>query len=126
MSWSRRSPWTGGPAPLDAGLLGAGALAVALDYDAAWTAAAMAECELLVTDDLTQTLATKAAGAHLADLPEVDADLGRVVAGLEPGRSDALQRVFCLNLGIATHDLLTARLVYDRALAAGAGTRLPL
>ncbi len=119
-------PMDGGPPPLDAGLLRAGALAVALDYDAAWTSAAMAECERLVTDDLTQTLATKAAGVHLTDLPAVDADLGRVVAGFEPGRLDTLDRVFCLNLGIATHDLLTARLVYDRALAAGVGTRLTL
>ena len=63
---------------------------------------------------------------HLADLPAIDADLGRVVAALEPGRLDAAQRILCLNLGIATHDVLTARLVYERALAAGAGTRLPL
>jgi ornithine cyclodeaminase/alanine dehydrogenase len=119
-------PMDGGPPPLDAGLLAAGALAVALDYDAAWTAAAMAECERLVTDDLAQTLTTKAAGAHLAGLPAIDADLGRVVAGLEPGRLDDGQRIFCLNLGIATHDLLTARLVYDRARAAGVGTTLPL
>ena len=119
-------PMDGGRPPLDAGLLGRGALAVALDYDAAWSAAAMAECERIVTDDLAQTLATRAAGAYLADLPEIDADLGRVVAGLEPGRLDAAQRILCLNLGIATHDVLTARLVYDRALAAGAGTRLPL
>lgn len=119
-------PMDGGHPPLDAGLLVAGGLAVALDYDAAWSAAAMAACERLVTDDLAQTLATKAAGAHLAGLPAIDADLGRIVAGLEPGRLDAGQRIFCLNLGIATHDLLTARLVYDRARAAGAGTTLPL
>lgn len=119
-------PMDGGHPPLDAGLLVAGGLAVALDYDAAWSAAAMAACERLVTDDLAQTLATKAAGAHLARLPAIDADLGRIVAGLEPGRLDAGQRIFCLNLGIATHDLLTARLVYDRARAAGAGTTLPL
>ncbi len=119
-------PMDGGRPPLDAGLLGAGALAVALDYDAAWTAAAMAACERLVTDDLAQTLATKAAGAHLAGLPPVDADLGRIVAGLESGRLDAGQRIFCLNLGIATHDVLTARLVCDRARAAGVGTVLPL
>jgi ornithine cyclodeaminase/alanine dehydrogenase-like protein (mu-crystallin family) len=50
-------PMTGGLPPLDAGLLGRGALAVALDYDAAWSAAAMAECERLVTDDLAQTQA---------------------------------------------------------------------
>ena len=119
-------PMDGRRPPLDAGLLGRGALAVALDYDAAWTAAAMAECDRLVTDDLSQTQATKAAGAHLAGLPVIDADLGRVVAGLEPGRRDAAQRILCLNLGIATHDVLTARLAYERALAAGAGTRLPL
>ena len=119
-------PMTGGLPPLDAGLLGRGALAVALDYDAAWSAAAMAECERLVTDDLAQTQATKAAGAHLADLPAIAADLGRVVAGLEPGRLDAAQRILCLNLGIATHDVLTAHLVFERALAAGVGTRLPL
>jgi len=71
-------------------------------------------------------LATKAAAAYFADLPEVDADLGRVVAGLEPGRLGDDQRIFCLNLGIATHDMLTARLVYERALAGGAGTRLAL
>jgi ornithine cyclodeaminase/alanine dehydrogenase len=119
-------PMDGRRPPLDAGLLGRGALAVALDYDAAWTAAAMAECDRLVTDDLSQTQATKAAGAHLAGLPVIDADLGRVVAGLEPGRRDAAQRILCLNLGIATHDVLTARLAYERALAAGTGTRLPL
>jgi ornithine cyclodeaminase/alanine dehydrogenase len=119
-------PMDGRRPPLDAGLLGRGALAVALDYDAAWTTAAMAECDRLVTDDLSQTLATKAAGAHLASLPAIDADLGRVVAGCEPGRLDEGQRILCLNLGIATHDVLTARLVYERALATGAGTRLPL
>ena len=80
-------PMDGGPPPLDAGLLSRGALAVALDYDAAWTAAAMAECERIVTDDLSQTQATRAAGAHLAGLPAVDADLGRVVAGLDPAAS---------------------------------------
>jgi alanine dehydrogenase len=119
-------PMDGQRPPLDAGLLHEGALAVALDYDAAWTPAAMAECDRFVTDDAAQTQATKAGGAHLAGIPAVDADLGRVVAGLEPGRESPGQRVFCLNLGIATHDMLTARLVYDRALAAGCGTTLPL
>jgi len=115
-----------GRPPLDAGLLGRGALAVTLDYDSAWTPAALVQADRLVTDDLDQTLATKAAGSYFAGLPEIDADLGRIVAGLEPGRLNGGQRIFCLNLGIATHDMLTARLVYDRALAVSAGTRLPL
>ena len=116
MSWSRRSPW---PAAGAARRRAAGsrALAVALDYDAAWTAAG---------DGRVRAPGHRRPHADPGDqgrrrppgatLPGVDADLGRVVAGLEPGRlRRRLQRVFCLNLGIATHDLLTARLVYDRA-----------
>jgi ornithine cyclodeaminase/alanine dehydrogenase-like protein (mu-crystallin family) len=112
--------------PLHAGLLEQGALAVALDYDAAWTPAAMAECERFVADDRAQTIATKAHGVRLAGIPEmIDADLGEVVAGLVPGRTAATDRVFCLNLGVAVEDVVCAGLVYDRALSAGVGTRLP-
>ncbi len=116
----------GAAPPLGAGLLAPGALAVALDYDAAWTPAAAAECDRLVTDDMDQTLATRAAGAHLASYPPPGEDLGLVAAGLAPGRATPDERIFCLNLGIATHDMLTARLVYERALESGAGVRLPL
>ena len=119
-------PMAGGPPPLGAGLLAPGALAVALDYDAAWTPAAMAECDRVVCDDTGQTLATKAAGAHLVDIPPIDTDLGLIAAGVAPGRRSPDERIFCLNLGMATHDLLTARLVYDRARAAGLGVELPL
>jgi ornithine cyclodeaminase/alanine dehydrogenase len=111
--------------PLGAGLLEPGALAVALDYDAAWPAAAMAECDLFVTDDIAQTLATKAHGPRLAGVPEIDADLGEVVAGLAPGRTSPTQRIFCLNLGIAAEDVVCAGLIVGRAAAAGVGTRLP-
>ena len=47
------------PPPLDAGLLDAGALAVALDYDAAWTAAAMAACDRFFCDDTAGVLAAR-------------------------------------------------------------------
>jgi len=112
--------------PLGAGLLEPGALAVALDYDAAWSAAAMAACDRFVTDDIAQTLATKEHGPRLGGIPDLDADLGGIVAGRVAGRSDAQQRVFCLNLGIAVEDIVCARAVYERAVAAGVGRRLPL
>ena len=115
---------TGTPPPLGSGLLEPGALAVALDYDAAWAPAAMAECERFVTDDVAQTRATKAHGEWLARIPTVHADLGKVIAGLSPGRTAHNERVFCLNLGIAVEDVVCARLLYERALAAGAGVRL--
>ncbi len=113
--------------PLDAGRLEPGGLAVALDYDAAWSAAAMAECDRFFCDDTSQVLATRAAGPRLQDIPETIAgDLGELAAGLVEGRCDSSERLFCMNLGLAVEDVVTARLVLDRARKLGAGTTLPV
>ena len=113
--------------PLHAGLLEAGGLAVALDYDAAWTPEAMAECDHFFCDDTAGVLATRAAGVRLAGIPGVIAgDLGVLAAGRVPGRRDDAERLFCLNLGMAAEDVVTARLALDRARALGVGRPLPL
>jgi ornithine cyclodeaminase/alanine dehydrogenase-like protein (mu-crystallin family) len=115
------------PPPLGAGLLEPGALAVALDYDAAWSPAAMAECDRVVCDDVAQARATAAQGAHLAEAPlEGACDLGEIVAGRRRPRRAAGDRTMCLNLGIATHDVVVARLAVDRARERGVGRLLPL
>jgi ornithine cyclodeaminase/alanine dehydrogenase-like protein (mu-crystallin family) len=116
------------PAPeLDAGVLRPGALAVALDYDADWTGAAMHECDAFFSDDVEQLLTTKAHGTYFAGVPdEVTADLGEVAAGLKKGRTSDDERIFCMNMGIAVDDMVTARVLYERAVARGAGVRLPL
>ncbi len=112
--------------PLGAGLLEEGALAVALDYDAAWTAAAMAECGRFFCDDTAQVLAARAAGPRLGGIPEAIAgDLGELAAGVAQGRRDAAERLFCMNLGVAVEDVATARLVLEHAHARGAGLELP-
>jgi len=111
---------------LDAGLLEEGALAVALDYDAAWSAAAMAECVRFFCDDTAQVLATRAAGPRLQGIPgTIAGDLGELAAGLVPGRQDDAERLFCMNLGVAVEDVITARLVLARARERGVGARLP-
>ena len=118
---------TAAPPPLGPGLLETGALAVALDYDAAWSAAAMAECGRFFCDDTAQVLATKAAGPRLGGVPEAIAgDLGELAAGSVPGRRDDDERLFCLNLGVAVEDVVTAGLVLERARERGAGRRLPI
>jgi ornithine cyclodeaminase/alanine dehydrogenase len=118
---------TGARPPLGAGLLEAGALAVALDYDAAWTVSAMAACDRLVCDDVAQVRATVAQGTYLGELPLARLeDLGGVVAGAAPRRRDAGERIFALNLGIAVDDVMTARLIYLRARERGVGRLLPL
>ena len=118
---------TGARPPLGAGLLEAGALAVALDYDAAWPASAMAACDRVVCDDVGQVRATAAQGTYFGGLPlERLEDLGDVVAGAAPGRGGAGQRILALNLGIAVDDVMAARLIYLRARERGVGRLLPL
>ncbi len=113
--------------PLDVGAMKEGALAVSLDYDSAWTSAAMRQCQLFVADDVGQLLYTKRLGDYFAGIPErVDADLGELCAELKPGRLDDRQRIFSMNMGIAVDDMMVARLVHDRATSSGAGTVLPL
>ena len=56
---------------------------------------------------------------------QIAADLGELACGRAPGRRDDRERLFCLNLGLAVEDVVTARLAYERALARGVGLRLP-
>ena len=76
------------PAPdLDAGVLRPGALAVSLDYDSAWTSAAMRECDKFCADDVPQLLATRDHGVYFGGIPaSIHADLGDLAAGTRPGR----------------------------------------
>lgn len=113
--------------PLGPGPLEPGALAVALDYDAAWSAAAMAACDRFFCDDAATARATQAAGVRLAGIPgEIAGDLGELAAGRVAGRRDASERLFCLNLGMALEDVVTGELALCRARELGIGRELPL
>jgi ornithine cyclodeaminase/alanine dehydrogenase-like protein (mu-crystallin family) len=116
------------PAPdLDAGDLREGALAVSLDYDSAWTSAAMRSCDKFCADDVPQLLATRDHGVYFGGIPDaIHADLGELAAGLKPGREYAAERIFSMNMGIAVDDMVTAKALLELAKESGAGTRLPL
>ena len=66
------------------------------------------------------------AGAH--ELQGLDpagvTEVGQVVAGTRPGRRSPDEITVYKSTGIAVEDAATARLVFDRAVATGAGTRL--
>jgi len=112
---------------LGPGLLKKGGLAVSLDYDSAWTDSAMRECDRFISDDIQQLLYTKQGGNYFRGIPEkIDAELGEVAAGLKPGRANDSERVFCMNMGIAVDDMVTAKLIYQRAIERRVGTKLPL
>jgi ornithine cyclodeaminase/alanine dehydrogenase len=113
--------------PLHAGMLKQGGLAVSLDYDSAWDSAAMKECDKFVSDDIEQLLATKEEGIYFSGIPEsIYGDLGELAAGVKPGRQNEREKIFSMNMGIAVDDMVTAKIVYERALQKGIGTRWPL
>jgi ornithine cyclodeaminase/alanine dehydrogenase-like protein (mu-crystallin family) len=113
--------------PLEAGMLKAGGLAVSLDYDSAWTSGAMRECDKFCSDDINQLLSTKEHSVYFGGIPEtIYADLGELCAGQKQGRENDRERIFSMNMGIAVDDMVTAKLIYERAVAEGAGTRLEL
>jgi ornithine cyclodeaminase/alanine dehydrogenase-like protein (mu-crystallin family) len=113
--------------PLHAGMLKKGGLAISLDYDSAWTRSAMKGCDKFVSDDIGQLLSTKEEGIYFGGIPEnIYADLGELAAGLKPGREGPKERIFSMNMGIAVDDMVTAKIVYERALERGMGTKLQL
>ena len=68
------------------------------------------------------------AGAHeLQGLdPATAVELGELVAGTRPGRTSPDEITVYKSMGHAAEDAAAARLVYDRALVEGAGTRVEL
>jgi alanine dehydrogenase len=68
------------------------------------------------------------AGAHELQGMDVDriTEVGEVLAGTKAGRTSKDEITVYKSTGHAVEDAATARLVYDRALAEGAGVSLPL
>ena len=111
--------------PIAAGWLAPGSFACSVDYVSPWSLAALAEMDLVCTDDRTQLEAARRSGP-VGQLPSVHADLAELVTGQKPGRTAAAQRTLACNLGLALADVVAAVLVYRRAREAGLGTLLPL
>jgi len=65
-----------------------------------------------------------AAGAMTRE--QVHAELGEVVAGLRPGRERDDETIVFDSTGMALQDVAAASIVYDRAMAAGAGVDFEL
>jgi len=114
------------PTPsIPAGWLAPGSFACPLDFDSYWTGEAFREVDRLATDDHEQLSYYRTMG-YFGDTPEPYADLGEIVTGQRAGRENSAERSMSLNLGLAIEDVASARLIYERALELGVGTRLPL
>ncbi|MBN1333348.1 MAG: ornithine cyclodeaminase family protein [Synergistales bacterium] len=99
-------------------------LAIAVDYDSSFDADIMIENGPFVCDDKNQYLSTQSWGVYfqggypLSD--QIYADMGELCAGIyEPVRKGTRGAVL---MGIASHDIMTGRLLYKKALEKGIGT----
>lgn len=87
--------------------------------------------QALVVTDLTAQCAVMgdlhhAVKAGVMRASDVHAELGEIVAGAKPGRTNADQLILFDSTGVAVQDVASAAQIYKRALAAGARTRINL
>ena len=111
-------------ATIQPGWLRPGGFAASIDYGSYWHRSALAEMDVLCTDDVEQYISHQQ-GGYLQGLPAIRLELADVVAGKEPGREEPSQRTFACNLGIALEDVVVAKEVVDRAYRLSVGTVLP-
>jgi ornithine cyclodeaminase/alanine dehydrogenase len=102
-----------------------GAYASAVDFDSYWTGGALAQMDRISTDDHAQFQYYKSVG-YFQQTPEPYADLGELVAGLKPGRTDDTERTLAINLGLAMDDMAVAPTIYRCAKEKGLGIELSL
>ncbi len=85
---------------------------------------------MVITDSIDQCAEMgdlhHAVAAGLMAKSDVHAELPEVVAGSKRGRTDEQQIILFDSTGVAVEDVASAVLIYERALASGAGTRLSL
>lgn len=107
-----------------------GGLALPLDSDSAWEAAAVLGMDKFVADDW-QNFENQARGKFpmrmfLQGQPKLYAELGEIVSGKVPGREADRERIMSMNKGMGIEDVTVGQRIYERARANGVGTVLPL
>jgi ornithine cyclodeaminase/alanine dehydrogenase-like protein (mu-crystallin family) len=114
------------PSPIiQAEWINAGAFCMPVDYDCLFTSEAIRTMDRFYTDDVAQMEYYRTIG-YFQTTPAVHGDLGDLVVGRKPGRTTPEQRTMAMHLGLAIEDMATAILVYQRAVAQGLGSWLPL
>jgi ornithine cyclodeaminase/alanine dehydrogenase len=100
-----------------------GATVVTLDYDCYFQRGALAAADGLFTDDVQQLEHTKQFG-YFEGLTALE--VAPFCARGSTVRHAPGQRLVSINMGVAVEDTATAARIYERALAMGIGTRLPI
>ena len=109
---------------LDPQALPPGTYVAAVDLGRSWLPAGFqGRFDVLATDDMEQSRQLMQGGKMVA--ARFDTELGRLAAGLHPGRTGPAQRTALVFAGTALADLGLATLIDQRARARGIGPILP-
>jgi ornithine cyclodeaminase/alanine dehydrogenase-like protein (mu-crystallin family) len=109
---------------LRAGMIGSGTHITTLGADQpgkAEVSADLLQSSLFVSDDRELAVTMGAAGGAGVGAEVIDAELGEVIAGISPGRTDPGQITVFGSVGLAFQDLVIAWLAYRAALRRGIG-----
>ena len=101
-----------------------GALLTPLEVDTALDASLVYAPDLLVVDDIEQTLAFRKMGCFAEGQPTIHAELGEIVAGRKTGRKDESEVIVSMNVGLSIEDIAVGRYIYRRANEQEVGQRL--
>lgn len=103
------------------------ALCIAVDYDACFDGEIMRNAVFTV-DHMEQYLRTQRQGIFFQNgypvHKDIDAEMGSICAGTQSGIRTGLRGAVLM--GIASHDVMAADIVYEMALQSGVGTRVEL
>lgn len=81
---------------------------------------------LVVVESRQSALAPPPAGAPDLASATVHAEVGELIAGIHPGRTNRTQVTLYKSVGVAVQDAVAARLAYDAALQSGVGLKVTL
>jgi len=106
---------------LDAAWLSEGSFAAMVDLGLSWNSDSLNRLDRVVTDDRAQ-----AGTEGLAYRKSYDGEVADLVAGRIAGRESPGERTALVFAGLGLADVAVAGAVYERAVEAGLGQRLPL
>lgn len=123
---------TGGPIEavrrptIESAWINPGCLVVTIDYDAYITDEAIADMDIILSDDVGQIDEERRTNKRFLGVPKLDTTLADLVAFGKGKRVSNTQKILGLNLGIALEDLAFAIEILRRAEEQGIGIPLPI
>ncbi len=99
---------------------------VCLDCHTTYEDAVYKRADKYYQDSIEEHALLATYGVYPNGLPTITGETGEAAAGVVPARESKDELVIFNNVGMATEDMMCARIIFDRALEQGLGVKLPM